>query len=453
MVMKTQRTAEFTTSPANRARPHCVSLALGTAIGALLCAQSAAAQDVGAARMWQPGFTIGAGNWQVGQNPRFMADIDGDDKDDLVAFSNTSVRAARSTGSAFVPHGQIYSGFTHNWGRWRAEKNPRFVQDVNGDGMADIVGLSNSGVVVALSQGTDENGNIKAFAQATHWSTKSEFPPADGTLDPLTRNPRMMADVNGDGKSDFIHFDPWGVVVGVAGEGKFIYDDAIFPEWFGSGRTTGLYGSDDVRVMADLDGDNKSDIVGYQWDSVLDYALAGGDGVANEVESLAFPSTHPPLVADVNGDGKRDVVGFDEGRPFVSLWQGGGLQSSDMSWGRIWSAAAIARHERTEDDVDHPRFVDDVDGDGNADIVTFTDVGVYTAFAIDEDNDGKIDAFDEPTLMVRSYMHTDSSSSWQAALHLRMLADIDGTGKADIVGFGGAGIFVSRYNRDLVVFD
>ncbi|NQU42314.1 hypothetical protein HQ520_03460, partial [bacterium] len=46
---------------------------------------------------------------------------------------------------------------------WLAGRNPRFVEDVDGDGRADVVGIADSGVWVALSSGQD-------FGQPSQWA-------------------------------------------------------------------------------------------------------------------------------------------------------------------------------------------------------------------------------------------------------------------------------------------
>lgn len=43
------------------------------------------------------------------------------------------------------------------------DTNPRFVVDVDGDGMADLVGCSTTGVFLSFSSGKDTDGNPLDF--------------------------------------------------------------------------------------------------------------------------------------------------------------------------------------------------------------------------------------------------------------------------------------------------
>jgi hypothetical protein len=83
----------------------------------------------------------------------------------------------------------------------------------------------------------------------------------------------------------------------------------------------------------------------------------------------------------------------------------------------------------------HPRFLADITGQGGADIVGFGDAGVYVALS---NGDGSF-AF-TPQLALEDLGY---NQSWRVENHLRILADVTGEGRADIVGFGDAGVLVS----------
>ena len=88
----------------------------------------------------------------------------------------------------------------------------------------------------------------------------------------------------------------------------------------------------------------------------------------------------------------------------------------------------------------HPRFLADTTGDGRADIVGFGNAGVYVSRA---QADG---SFAAPQLVVDNFGY--DAGGWRVERHPRFLADTTGDGRADIVGFGNAGVWVSRAQAD-----
>ena len=79
----------------------------------------------------------------------------------------------------------------------------------------------------------------------------------------------------------------------------------------------------------------------------------------------------------------------------------------------------------------------DLTGDGAADIVGFGSAGVWVSL---NDGDGN---FDAPYLAVNTFGY--DAGGWRVDQHPRMLAELDGDGQADLVGFGNAGVWVSEF--------
>ena len=96
-------------------------------------------------------FGFEAGGWRVEKHPRFLADVTGDGRADIVGFGDAGVWTALSNGDGTFQAPQfVLADLGFEAGGWRVEKHPRFLADITGDGQADIVGFGDAGVYVAL---------------------------------------------------------------------------------------------------------------------------------------------------------------------------------------------------------------------------------------------------------------------------------------------------------------
>jgi len=87
--------------------------------------------------------------WRVDKHPRFLSDVNGDGLPDVVGFGDAGVFVALNNGDSFDTETEWLGGLGYNSG-WRVDKHPRFLSDVNGDGLPDVVGFGNEGIFVAL---------------------------------------------------------------------------------------------------------------------------------------------------------------------------------------------------------------------------------------------------------------------------------------------------------------
>ena len=141
---------------------------------------------------------------------------------------------------------------------------------------------------------------------------------------------------------------------------------------------------------------------------------------------------YPRELADVNGDGKADFVGFASTGVYVSLATGDGKFADPV----LGLAAFGSEAGGWASNDLYPRAVADVNGDGKADIVGFASTGVYVSLAT---GDGK---FADPVLRLAAFGR--EAGGWTSNdLYPRALADVTADRKADIVGFGAAGVQVS----------
>jgi hypothetical protein len=141
--------------------------------------------------------------FRVERNPRLVADLGGDGRGDLVGFGDTGVWTALGNGDGtFQTPRVVLAGFGQEAGGWRIERHPRFLADLRGNGRADIVGFGDAGVYVALSNGDGTFGQVTFVladfgAEAGGWHVE--------------RHPRFVPDLCGYGRADIFGFGDSGV--------------------------------------------------------------------------------------------------------------------------------------------------------------------------------------------------------------------------------------------------
>ncbi|WP_312885870.1 FG-GAP repeat domain-containing protein [Streptomyces physcomitrii] len=295
-------------------------------------------QSEGKARAMMAEASRLAGMW--GGSP---TDFDGDGKDDVVTFTQNAaadVYAARSTGTAF-------SGTTVKWNDFfgLGGETPT-TGDFNGDGKDDVVTFTHGSladVYVGLSNGSSFGGGAKwhDFFAPRHEVTAA-------------------GDFNGDGKDDIVAFTH-----DAAG-------DAFVALSNGSSFGAGVKWHDflapngEFPAVADVNGDGKDDIVvftqGTRGDVFVSLSTGSGFGPAQLAHEFFAPGAEQPRVGDVNGDGKDDLVTFTSNADrdvYVAL-SNGSTFGPGVKWNDSFAPAG-----------EFP-YVGDFDGDGKADIVTFT---------------------------------------------------------------------------------
>ena len=304
--------------------------------------------------------------------------------------------------------------------RWATGEQPlRTVADVNGDGRADLIGFGREEVVVALS-------TASRFGEMRPW-TRS-FTAGTGEWTDQDRYPRLMGDVNGDGRADIIGFIPdEGVLVALSAGDRFGK-----PRWWS--RRFGGWSSQGQRprLMGDVNGDGRADIVGIDPAKGVLVALSTGSSFgkpqwwSREFRGGSSQVQYPRMVADTNGDGRADIVEFGDRGVLVALSTGNSFDKS-----RRWTGS----YKWSGEDP-YPRLMGDVNGDNKADIVTFRKRGVWVSLAT-------TDHFGRPRRWTRDF-------GWSVENpYLRMMGDTNGDGRADLIGFGqqrGVGVALSTAN-------
>ena len=371
-----------------------------------------------------------AGGWRVDKHPRMLGDVNGDGRDDIVAFGDHHVFVALGQADGTIGQPQpVINNLAYEAGGWRVDKHPRMLGDVNGDGRDDIVAFGDHHVFVALGQADGTIGQPQPVINNLAYE-------AGGWR--VDKHPRMLGDVNGDGRDDIVAFGDHHVFValgqadGTIGQPQPVIDNLAY-------EAGGWRVDKHPRMLGDVNGDGRDDIVAFG-DHHVFVALGQADGTIGQpqpvIDNLAYEAggwrvdKHPRMLGDVNGDGRDDIVAFGDHHVFVALGQ------ADGTIGQPQPVINNLAYEAGGWRVDkHPRMLGDVNGDGRDDIVAFGDHHVFVALG---QADGTIG---QPQPVIDNLAY--EAGGWRVDKHPRMLGDVNGDGHDDIVAFGDHHVFVA----------
>jgi hypothetical protein len=365
------------------------------------------------------------GGWLVASHPRLLADLTGEGRADIVGFGDAGVWTALSKGGGLFADPRFVLADFGVKSSWRVEKHPRLLADLTGDGRADIVGFGDAGVFTALSNG---DGTFQApkfvladFGVRSGWQVE--------------KHPRFLADLTGDGKADIVGFGDAGVFVALGnGDGTFRPPKLVLADF---GVKSGWRVEKHPRFLADITGDGKADIVGFG-DAGVFTARSKGDGTFEPphfvladfgVKSGWKVEKHPRFLGDIIGLRRADIVGFGDAGVFTARSKGDGTFEPPQF---VLADFGVKSGWQVEK---HPRLLADLTGDGRADVVGFGQGGVLVALS------NGAGAFNfTPQLALEDF---GFEQGWRMENHVRLLADVTGERRADIIGFGDAGVLVS----------
>ena len=320
---------------------------------------------------------------------------------------------------------RITASSTMGYNNGYRKEQPRMVGDVNGDGRSDVVAFRNDGAYVALGQTNGKFGSLR------RWHTSFGY--NNGWH--VDRHVRRLADVNADGKADIVGFANGGVYVALS-TGSAFGSARLWVAHFGYNQ--GWRTTDHPRYLADVNGDGRADVVGFAGGGV-NVSISTGTGFLAARRWIGgfgsgsgwgnANSDYPRLPIDVNGDGRADIVGFAGHGVVVALSTGSSFAAS-RTWIRYFGRSAGGWRTAY-----HPRTLADVNGDGLNDVVGFASSGVYVALSTGN-------GFGAARRWHAGFGY--SAGGWRVGQHPRHLVDMDGDGRADIVGFANAGTYVAR---------
>ena len=246
----------------------------------------------------------------------WLADINGDGLADLLGANDFGLYWQLNTGAGFAPAQWQYDSYFRPASGWFSTSTHKrvWLADINGDGLPDLLGANDSGLYWQLNTGT-------GFAPVQSQQDNA-FKPAAGWFSTSINNRVWLVDVNGDGLPDLMGSSDAGLFWQLnTGKGfapvQSQSDNAFKPAagWF----TTGLQ---DRVWLADVNGDGLPDLIGAS-ETGLYWQLNTGTGFAavqTQSDNAFKPSgawfgtgTHGRVwLADVNGDGLPDFLGASD---------------------------------------------------------------------------------------------------------------------------------------------
>jgi hypothetical protein len=361
-------------------------------------------------------------------------DLDGDGLPDLCARAAAGLRCYPARpGAGWGSY--VQTAILANADGWEAE--PRYASirfgDVSGDGRADVCARDADGTVCWPSLGAGADGTLAGFGTAFRGPALTD---AEGWSAPQYGSTLRMGDVDGDGRFDLCARSSTGIRCWRSTGTGF---DAGF-----DGPALGdASGWDDPSVygtlrMGDVTGDRKDDLCGRTSDGVLCWPSNGsgfnaplaGPAWTDAAGWNATNAWGTIQLVDLDHDGRSDLCGRNSLGMACHLSTGTGFGEAilqpDVTDARGWG----------DDDNAHTFRFGDLDGDGDLDLCGRANAR-EVCWPFEGDRFGTM--YDGPAL--------SDTAGWnvRGTFDTLTLADVDGDGRADLLGRGpdGVGIWPS----------
>lgn len=357
-----------------------------------------------------------------------FADVNNDGHADYLSVNrnNGSVQAWLNGGMSgsgqqiWIPMGQLSPGAG-------APTPTQFIAygDLNGDGRADLLAIDRTG---GLRAWQDNGLDVTPTAG---WLPVNNI--ASGVGAPAGSQ-YVLADMNGDGRADYIVINP------VSAESQVWLNGGQAPTgwlWIKNNPNNEVSPAEgSVYTFADINGDGKADFLAVDpasgaiqaWQNLGQLALSGGSfnfeslgqiAAGVTVGSLKNPGSHV-IFADIDGDGKADYIVVDLVSGLGYAWLNGG-PTANGGW--IWYPV---KTPVTLPTGNHGYFYfADIDGDGKADFLIVQDNGSILGF-LNEGQKGAGWSWSDQGQIASGFFVPDST-------HSIRFADFNGDSRADYI--------------------
>lgn len=329
-----------------------------------------------------------------------------------------------------------------------------------------------SGATTILARATDDSANLEhpmlnANFAVTDFNPHLSLSEGWGTADQT----RMLADVNGDGKSDLIGVSAYGVYVMLGQGNEAQYNggaslsstvDQLLPASAGYDQTT-QRGVDYVGNFTNSPSDHFATIWGVGADG-LHYNVATGSTSATDAGGVAYqtpiyeatPRVYPDFGlaqgwTDHNNvqtaflstsDAFASIVGFGDTGVWVATQAFSPSPTPAYIAAGSNSLGDLSGWDSTHDVrtlLDYNGKPIDLNGDGVPDFVGMGPTGLE--YAMGQYSNGQYSL--GPIQTPQTGVDFGRDQGWDNTTNVRMIADIMGNGHEDIIGFGDAGVWVS----------
>jgi RHS repeat-associated protein len=287
----------------------------------------------------------GTDGWALNARGVSLFDVDGDGMEDLLRLEMGNQEFRKNLGGAFGPE-QSLTGPSVDLAQVQ-------LMDVDGDARGDLVRV------------VDDTWRWYRLEADSTWSAQGEWPGTQGL--PL-HGAGVLADLNGDGRTDLIRGTAVGVLVNLA-TATGMADTLSLPRI--SPSDVGVEpGAANIR-FADINGDGLSDVV-WLTDAWMKQFLGRGDGTFSAWRRVFYPWGTSPIdlkntfVSDLDRDGLADLARIAAGH--VAFYPARADGSFDLP-------RAFERPEAAE--YDAVVTIADGNGNGSADIVWSSPRGMW----------------------------------------------------------------------------